>query len=164
MLAVNTLLAAAVNPPELPSVKPPVPRVALSFTASVLPSAMVRVLAVAGAVIVTLFMVVADIAEAVPPPITPGAAKVAPLRLLALRLATLVVEVTTKGAVPIATVDVSCVALTARPAVRSDTATLVVTPPCTMGRTSVPARGSDAEVRALIFLSGMIVLLIIALM
>jgi hypothetical protein len=43
--------------------------------------------------------------DAVPPPIAPGAAKVAPLRLEAFRLATLVVLVTVNGAVPIATVD-----------------------------------------------------------
>lgn len=66
--------------------------------------------------------------EAVVLPMAPGAAKVAPLRLLALRLATLVVEVTTKGAVPIAIVDVNCVALTALPAVKSLTATLTVAP------------------------------------
>ena len=44
---------------------------------------------------------------AVPLPIAPGAANVAPLSEEALRLATLVVEVTTNGAVPIATVDVN---------------------------------------------------------
>jgi hypothetical protein len=37
----------------------------------------------------------------VPLPIEPGAAKVAPLKLEALRLATFVVEATTKGAVPV---------------------------------------------------------------
>jgi hypothetical protein len=45
--------------------------------------------------------------EAVPDPIAPGAAKVAPLKDEALRLATLVVEATTNGAVPVAKVEVS---------------------------------------------------------
>jgi hypothetical protein len=40
-------------------------------------------------------------------PIGPGAAKVAPFRELALRLATLVVEATTNGAVPVARVEVN---------------------------------------------------------
>jgi hypothetical protein len=43
---------------------------------------------------------------AVPLPIEPGAAKVAPFKLEALRLATFVVDATTKGAVPVARVDV----------------------------------------------------------
>ncbi len=43
--------------------------------------------------------------EAVTEPMAPGAAKVAPFRELALRLATLVVDETVKGAVPVATVD-----------------------------------------------------------
>ena len=42
------------------------------------------------------------------PPIAPGDAKVAPLRLEAFRLATLVVLATTNGAVPVASVDVIC--------------------------------------------------------
>jgi hypothetical protein len=46
---------------------------------------------------------------AVPDPMAPGTAKVAPLRELAFKLGTLVVEVTTSGAVPIATVEVSWV-------------------------------------------------------
>jgi hypothetical protein len=41
-------------------------------------------------------------------PIGPGAAKVAPFRELALRLATLVVEAITNGAVPVARVEVIC--------------------------------------------------------
>lgn len=41
-------------------------------------------------------------------PIGPGEAKVAPLRLEAFKLATLVVLATTKGAVPVETVDVIC--------------------------------------------------------
>ncbi len=45
--------------------------------------------------------------EAVPDPIGPGAAKVAPFKELAFRLATLVVEATTNGAVPVDKVDVS---------------------------------------------------------
>ncbi len=45
--------------------------------------------------------------EAVPEPIGPGAAKVAPLSELAFKLATLVVEATTNGAVPVARVEVS---------------------------------------------------------
>ena len=61
-------------------------------------------------------------------PIAPGAAKVAPLRLLAFKLATLVVEVTTRGAVPTATVEVSVVALIARPAVKLATDTCLVEP------------------------------------
>jgi hypothetical protein len=44
----------------------------------------------------------------VPDPIDPGAAKVAPFKDEAFRLATLVVEATTKGAVPVATVEVNC--------------------------------------------------------
>ena len=44
---------------------------------------------------------------AVPLPIGPGAAKVAPLSELAFKLATLVVEATTNGAVPVETVEVS---------------------------------------------------------
>lgn len=46
-------------------------------------------------------------AAAVPPPIAPGAAKVAPFKEEAFRLATLVVEATTKGAVPVARVEVN---------------------------------------------------------
>ncbi len=46
-------------------------------------------------------------AAAVPEPMAPGAAKVAPLSELAFRLATLVVEAITSGAVPVATVEVS---------------------------------------------------------
>lgn len=42
----------------------------------------------------------------VPPPIAPGAAKVAPPSEEALRFATLVVLATTKGALPVETVDV----------------------------------------------------------
>jgi hypothetical protein len=45
-------------------------------------------------------------AAAVPPPIAPGAAKVAPFREDAFRFATLVVEAITRGAVPVGTVDV----------------------------------------------------------
>jgi len=48
--------------------------------------------------------------DGVVPPIAPGAAKVAPPRLLALRFATLVVLATTSGAVPVAIVEVYCVA------------------------------------------------------
>jgi hypothetical protein len=48
-------------------------------------------------------------AAAVPPPMAPGAAKVAPLSELAFRLATLVVEAITSGAVPVETVEVSWV-------------------------------------------------------
>ena len=43
---------------------------------------------------------------AVPPPMAPGAANVAPLKLEAFKFATLVVLVTANGAVPIAKVDV----------------------------------------------------------
>jgi hypothetical protein len=50
-------------------------------------------------------MVVKAPDEAVPDPIGPGAAKVAPLRLEAFKLATLVVEETVNGAVPVETVD-----------------------------------------------------------
>jgi hypothetical protein len=45
-------------------------------------------------------------AAAVPPPIVPGAAKVAPFKEEAFKLATLVVEATTNGAVPVARVEV----------------------------------------------------------
>jgi hypothetical protein len=45
---------------------------------------------------------------AVPLPIAPGLAKVAPLKEDAFRFATFVVEDTTRGAVPVDTVDVSC--------------------------------------------------------
>ncbi len=48
-------------------------------------------------------------ADAVPPPIAPGAAKVAPLKDEAFKLATFVVDVTTRGAVPIAIVEINCV-------------------------------------------------------
>jgi len=41
-------------------------------------------------------------------PMAPGAAKVAPLKEEALRLATLVVLLTTSGAVPVATVEINC--------------------------------------------------------
>lgn len=44
----------------------------------------------------------------VPPPMVPGAAKVAPFKEEAFRLATLVVEATEKGAVPVARVEVNC--------------------------------------------------------
>jgi hypothetical protein len=47
-------------------------------------------------------------APAVPPPIAPGAAKVAPLRDDAFRLATFVVDATENGAVPVGNVDVIC--------------------------------------------------------
>ncbi len=46
--------------------------------------------------------------EAVPDPIAPGAAKVAPFKELAFKLATLVVEAITSGAVPVARVEVIC--------------------------------------------------------
>ena len=46
---------------------------------------------------------------AVPPPMAPGAAKVAPLSDDAFRFATFVVELTVSGAVPVETVDVSVV-------------------------------------------------------
>ncbi len=45
--------------------------------------------------------------DAVPLPMAPGAAKVAPFKELAFKFATLVVEATTKGAVPVARVEVS---------------------------------------------------------
>jgi hypothetical protein len=63
---------------------------------------------------------------AVPDPIAPGAANVAPFRLLAFRLATLVVEATVNGAVPVATVLAYDVADTAP--VPSMSATFVVPP------------------------------------
>jgi len=47
-------------------------------------------------------------AAAVPPPIAPGLEKVAPFKEEAFRLATLVVEATTNGAVPVARVEVNC--------------------------------------------------------
>ena len=46
--------------------------------------------------------------EGVVPPIAPGAANVAPLREDALRFGTLVVEAMTRGAVPVAWVEVIC--------------------------------------------------------
>jgi hypothetical protein len=49
--------------------------------------------------------------------------------------------------------NVNCVALTARPAVKSDTATFTVLPLCTIGSTSVPAKGVAEAVSAEIFLS-----------
>ena len=49
--------------------------------------------------------------EAVVPPMAPGAAKVAPPRLEALRLATFVVLATLKGDVPVASVDTICSAV-----------------------------------------------------
>lgn len=52
--------------------------------------------------------------------------------------------------------SVNCVALTARPAVKFDTATFTVDPPCTIGRTSVPASGVVDAVNAEIFLSAML--------
>lgn len=51
-------------------------------------------------------MVVKAPVDGVPPPIAPGAANVAPLRELALRLATFVVEATVNGAVPVVTEEV----------------------------------------------------------
>lgn len=53
---------------------------------------------------VVLLRVVNAPVDAVPDPMAPGAANVAPLSELALRLATLVVEATTNGAVPVETV------------------------------------------------------------
>ena len=50
----------------------------------------------------------------------------------------------------------TAVALTDLPAVKSLTATLTVTPDCTIGNTSVPARGVVAAVSAEIFTSAMI--------
>ena len=47
-------------------------------------------------------------AAAVPPPIVPGVAKVAPLSEDAFKLATFVVDAITNGAVPVARVDVIC--------------------------------------------------------
>lgn len=47
----------------------------------------------------------------VPEPMAPGAAKVAPFKLLAFKLATLVVEATENGAVPVARVKTSCLAV-----------------------------------------------------
>lgn len=55
--------------------------------------------------------------DAMPLPIAPGAANVAPPRLLAFKLATLVVDVTVRGAVPVAIVDVSTVPVIAPPPV-----------------------------------------------
>ena len=52
----------------------------------------------------------------VPPPIGPGAAKVAPPNDDAFRLATFVVLATTSGAVPVASVEVICL-VTLRPPV-----------------------------------------------
>ena len=46
------------------------------------------------------------------PPMVPGEANVAPLKLLAFRLATLVVLATVSGAVPVATDEISCVPVT----------------------------------------------------
>ena len=46
--------------------------------------------------------------DAVVEPITPGAANVAPFNEEAFKLATLVVDAITNGAVPVATVDVIC--------------------------------------------------------
>lgn len=51
---------------------------------------------------------VVSISDCAVPPMTPGEANVAPESDEALRLATLVVLVTTSGAVPMARVDVSC--------------------------------------------------------
>ena len=53
---------------------------------------------------VVLLKVVNAPVDAVPDPMAPGAANVAPLSELALRLATLVVEETINGAVPLASV------------------------------------------------------------
>jgi hypothetical protein len=50
----------------------------------------------------------------------------------------------------------TAVALTDLPAVKLLTATLTVTPDCTIGNTSVPARGVVAAVSAEIFTSAMI--------
>jgi hypothetical protein len=44
--------------------------------------------------------------DAVPLPMAPGAAKVAPFKLEAFKLATFVVDATVKGAVPVASVEV----------------------------------------------------------
>jgi len=52
----------------------------------------------------------------------------------------------------------TAVALTDLPAVRLLTATLTVTPDCTIGNTSVPPRGVVAAVRSEIFMSAMIYL------
>lgn len=69
-----------------------------------------------GAVPVASVLVIAPVAESVvkapvdgvPPPTAPGAANVAPLKLEALRFATLVVDAILKGAVPVASVLVIC--------------------------------------------------------
>jgi hypothetical protein len=53
-------------------------------------------------------MVVNAAVPGVLPPIAPGEAKVAPLNEDAFRLATLVVDEITIGAVPVATVEVIC--------------------------------------------------------
>jgi hypothetical protein len=89
-------------------------------------------------------------------PIAPGAAKVAPFKLLAFKLATLVVEATVSGAVPVVTVDAKDNPLTALPEVKSATDTFLVVLLWTIGKTSVPARGTAPEVKAEIFESAII--------
>jgi hypothetical protein len=76
------------------------PEVLVTTPAVVRPPLVIEVLAVK----------VVNVAEpGVPPPIVPGAANVAPFNELAFKLATLVVEATEKGAVPVETVETSCV-------------------------------------------------------
>jgi len=88
-------------------------------------NAPVVLLVVAVAVVPVITVKVA--VEGVVPPITPGAANVAPDNVLAFKLATLVVDATVKGAVPVETVESkngedtdvptnSCLAIAAPPA------------------------------------------------
>ena len=82
------------------------------FIVSVFPFAMVNVAPVAGVVKVYLLNVVPVTfvnapVLAVVDPIAPGAANVAPAKLLAFRFSTLVVDAITNGAVPGETVDVN---------------------------------------------------------
>ncbi len=125
------LAAAAVPPPIAPGAAKVAPLKLEAFRFATF----VVLATVNGAVPVASVEVIAPVAEmvvkapvlGVPPPMAPGAANVAPLSEEALRLATLVVDATTKGAVPVANVDVSCpVRLCVMPATLSAVSVLVV--------------------------------------
>lgn len=85
--------------------------VVLSVEAEIIGVAPLRVSAVELKVLELMVLVVVKVVkapvEAVVEPIAPGAAKVAPFKELAFKFATLVVEATENGAVPVARVEVS---------------------------------------------------------
>jgi hypothetical protein len=107
VIEVKVAAAAVVPPIAMLLIVPKVPELIVIVPAPVVVKdwLLVVVLAVITPVAVK---VVNEPVLGVVEPIGPGEAKVAPLKLDAFRLATLVVLETTKGAVPVETVEVIC--------------------------------------------------------